>query len=208
MRRLLGLLLVTTGALGCGVATTTELPVTAVEGSRAGALTSDEENDLRFIREEEKLAHDVYLTLNGRWGVQVFSNITASEQTHTDAVKGLLITYGVNDPVLGRGQGEFENVTLQKLHDELVAEGTKSVVSAFTVGATIEDLDLADLARLSGRTTKPDVSAVYATLARGSRNHLRSFVGQLTNQGAAYSPKYLSAQEFTAIVTTPTERGP
>lgn len=207
MNRLVGLGVMAAGALSCGVATNTELPVSRVEASSTVALTSDEENDLRFIREEEKLARDVYRALEARWGAQVFSNIGASEQTHTDAVKGLLTTYGVSDPVLGRGAGEFENVSLQKLHDELVAEGTKSLVSAFTVGATIEDLDLADLARLTGRTTRPDVLAVYGNLARGSRNHLRAFVGQLTNQGATYEPKYLSRETFTAILSTPTERG-
>jgi hypothetical protein len=38
------------------------------------------------MREEEKLAHDVYMTLYEKWGQQIFKNIAASEETHTNAV--------------------------------------------------------------------------------------------------------------------------
>lgn len=212
MKRLLSMM-VATMVFGCGPASEADLPVDQIDATQpastgSSALTAEEENDLRFLREEEKLAHDVYLALATRWGVNVFTNIASSEQTHTDAVAGLLRTYGLSDPALGRRQGDFENATLQALHDELVATGSKSLVSALTVGATIEDLDLSDLARLTGRTTKADVLTVYGNLERGSRNHLRSFYGQVTSRGATYAPQYLSAETFSAIVTTPTERGP
>ncbi|MDP2030099.1 MAG: DUF2202 domain-containing protein [Thiobacillus sp.] len=49
--------------------------------------------DLLFMREEEKLARDVYLTLYETWGLAVFSNIASSEQSHMDALLKLLRTY-------------------------------------------------------------------------------------------------------------------
>ncbi|MER2561178.1 MAG: DUF2202 domain-containing protein [Myxococcaceae bacterium] len=160
--------------------------------------------DLRFLREEEKLAHDVYVALQARWSLQTFGNIAASEQTHTDAVMGLLTSFGIEDPVAGKSAGQFENATLQQLYAELVEKGSKSQVDALVVGATIEDLDLADLERFATKTARADVLAVYDNLARGSRNHLRSYVGQL---GGAYQPQFISRATYDGILTTPTERG-
>ena len=67
-----------------------------------GQLTSTEADGLRFMREEEKLAHDVYVALYEKWGLRIFNNISNSEQTHTDAVKTLLDRYGVADPAAGK----------------------------------------------------------------------------------------------------------
>lgn len=187
---------------GCG-APTADLP-----GAPGDTGLSDQEaNDLRFLREEEKLAHDVYVSLGRTWGSPVFWNIASSEQSHTDAVADRLAAWGVDDPSVGRREGEFLNPTLQALYTDLVALGSRDVVAAFTVGATIEDLDLADLDRLASHTTRSDLLGVFEVLARGSRNHLRSFCGQLTGQGSTYAPQYLSTDRFEAIVTTPTERG-
>lgn len=49
------------------------------------------------MREEEKLARDVYLTFGEKWGLTLFTNIAKSEQTHTDAVKTLLDRYEIKD---------------------------------------------------------------------------------------------------------------
>ena len=39
------------------------------------------------MREEEKVARDVYLSLNDTWNLRIFKNITSSEQTHMNAIK-------------------------------------------------------------------------------------------------------------------------
>ena len=57
--------------------------VQAVAPVAPTSLSAAERAALQYIREEEKLAHDVYVTLDGLWGLRVFSNITASEQQHT-----------------------------------------------------------------------------------------------------------------------------
>jgi len=46
------------------------------------ALTLEEQKDLTFMREEEKLAQDVYTFLASKWNLRIFSNIARSEQTH------------------------------------------------------------------------------------------------------------------------------
>jgi hypothetical protein len=59
-------------------------------------LTPDEQNGLIRMREEEKLAHDVYVALDATWHLQVFTNISSADQTHTDAVKALLDRHAIN----------------------------------------------------------------------------------------------------------------
>lgn len=168
-------------------------------------LSATDEAGLVYMREEEKLALDVYTALGAKWGVGIFSNIAKAEQTHTDAVKALLDRYGIADPTAGKGAGEFTDPHIQALYDELVKQGDTSLVDALTVGASIEDLDIADLqARASGA---PDIQLVYDNLKKGSRNHLRAFVKQLDRNGASYTPTHISQAEYDQIVNSGVERG-
>ena len=59
------------------------------------------------MREEEKLARDVYLAMDDLWGLRVFSQISWSEQNHMDAVLAVLDKYGVLDPVGDNPTGVF-----------------------------------------------------------------------------------------------------
>ena len=128
-------------------------------------------------RKEEKLAHDVYVTLHDLWGLRVFSNIAASEKQHTAAVATLLSRYGVSDPAAGNAVGEFTDPVLQKLYDELIAQGSTSVAAALKVGAAIEEIDILDLQERVAATTNADIVRVYGNLTAGSENHLRAFTG-------------------------------
>ena len=78
-------------------------------------LTEIEISDLRYMREEEKLARDVYLTLDGQWSTQtqVFARIALSEEDHTTTVDYLLDKFGVEDPVVNETIGVFTNQELQ-----------------------------------------------------------------------------------------------
>jgi hypothetical protein len=168
-------------------------------------LSAGDQVGLAQMREEEKLAHDVYTVLADRFGVNVFESIASSEQTHTDAVKALLDQYGLPDPAAGTTAGTFSDPEIQTLYDDLVEQGSRSLVDAFTVGATIEDLDIADLRGLATEVT--DIQQVYDNLERGSRNHMRAFVRQLDRNDATYTPQYVSAADFDAIVEGSVERG-
>ena len=163
--------------------------------------------DVVFLREEEKLAHDVYVVLGQQWPLPIFANIQESEQRHMDTVLSLLQAAGVADPAAGKGIGEFTNAELAALYATLVAQGSGSLLDALVVGATIEDYDLADLAESTAIATDPTVLKVYASLAKGSRNHLRSFVSQIGAAGGAYVPQFIDAATYQAIVSSPIERG-
>lgn len=171
------------------------------------ALSPDEAASLVFMREEEKLARDVYAAMLSRWGIKVFANIGASEQMHMDAVQLLLTRYALPDPAATTLPGQFENTTLQGLYDTLVASGQVSLVAALQVGAEIEDLDIRDLRAIKATVDNADILLVYESLEKGSRNHLRAFHDNLLRQGGSYTPKYLTQAEYDAIVNSPQEKG-
>ncbi len=168
-------------------------------------LTKAETDALVFIREEEKLAQDVYSVLYAKWGLKQFSNITKAEATHTSAVKTLLDRYAIKDPASTK-VGVFTNPDLQTLYNKLIKQGSVSATEALKVGALIEEVDIADLQKRA--TTTPDIDLVYANLEKGSRNHLRAFTTGLRTQDITYVPTVLTKTAYTAIITTPTERGP
>ncbi len=171
------------------------------------SLSQDEIKGLVQMREEEKFAHDIYTALGSKWGTKIFSNIAKSELTHTNAVKSLLERYAIPDPALGNAAGVFESSTIQKLYDELLAKGLRSREDALLVGATVEDLDIRDLDALIQGTDKRDILITYQNLQKGSRNHLRAFVKNLSSVGYQYSPQYISQAAFSAITRSSQERG-
>lgn len=182
--------------------------IAAVLAKTPVATLSELERDgLIFMREAEKLAYDVYTTLGKKWSDQRFQNIPRSEASHTESVRVLLEKYGLDDPNATRAAGVYANAELQQAYDALVAKGEQSLVDAFKVGAEIEELDIADLQRLLNDVLSEDIRLVYDELLRGSRNHLRSFVKGLNQNGASYTAVHLSQADFDAIAQSEVERG-
>jgi hypothetical protein len=142
-------------------------------------LNDTEINSLIYMREEEKLARDVYLYLYDKWNIPIFRNIAASEQEHTDAVKSLLTQYGVQDPAATASEGEFTNPELQELYNQLIQQGSVSREDALKVGVIVEEKDIRDLEAGLANTTNSDIKIVYGNLLRGSNNHLSAFNTQL-----------------------------
>ena len=205
------------GELAPTVPTSEELSVTtaadfvsvrpAVAALPEQTISDKERNGLVFMREEEKLARDVYSVLYDKWGVQIFANIAQSEQTHTEAVRTLLTKYNIADPVIDDTVGVFVQSDLQQLYIDLVTRGSVSLEEALTVGALIEELDIADLQKQIADNDNDDIQLVYENLLRGSRNHLRSFISQLTSRGKTYTPQYITQSEFDAIIASTQETG-
>jgi len=169
-------------------------------------LSSMEAQTLIFMREEEKMARDVYLTSYDLWEDTIFNNIAGAEQQHMDALKVLLDKYRLPDPVFEE-IGFFQNPGLQELYDDLVAQSEESRIEALYVGALIEEVDIIDLVNAINESRHLDVINVYEKLLRGSRNHLRSFVRKIENEGLVYEAQLLSQEEVDEIVDTPMERG-
>lgn len=173
----------------------------------ATALTPFEKETIVYTREEEKMARDVYTVMLAKWNINIFSNISTSEQKHMDAIQTLLTTYSLADPVGYNGPGVFANMEIQKLYNDLVAKGNNSETDAIIAGLTIEDMDIYDLQQVLLQIQKPDIKTVYENLLRASKNHMREFYTQLQNRGGTYIPQFLAQQEYNDIVNSPKEHG-
>lgn len=161
---------------------------------------------LQFMREEEKLARDVYLALYSQYNVPVFKNISKAEQNHMDAVLVYLNDYGIEDLSLSN-EGEFHNEHLQELYNELTEKGAVSLVEALKVGALIEEVDIIDLVEVYEMEPGEDIIALAEALMLGSRNHLRAFTRVLGFQDVDYEPVFLSMEAYEEIINTGWERG-
>ena len=130
---------------------------------------------LAFMVEEEKLARDVYATLYAKTGLNQFKNINKAEQTHMDLMRGLLKTYGIKDPTIGKAVGKFNNASLAALYKKLIADGSVSLVAAIDGGIAVEKKDIADTDKILQTKQPDDVKYVLDRLLAGSYNHLAAF---------------------------------
>jgi len=173
-----------------------------------GDLNDAEKAGLIFMREEEKLAKDVYKTLFEQYEEKIFQNIARSEDRHTNAVLRLINRYDLEDPVKSDDIGVFVNQDLQGLYNALVAKGSANLVNALSVGAEIEEIDILDLRKYMTEVVEnDDIIFVYDNLLRGSRNHLRAFTKTLANLDGNYVPQHLTREDYDEIISSEQEKG-
>lgn len=144
-----------------------------------GALSSADAQGLIYMRQEEKLARDVYLTLGEKWNLPIFSKIAQAESRHMAAVGRLLVRYNLADPVAKDVRGQFADRQFNEMYRSFVASGSISPAGAIRVGVRIEELDIADLQAALNTARQEDIRKVYRNLLRGSQQHLRAFTSQL-----------------------------
>jgi hypothetical protein len=169
---------------------------------QSSSLTDSEIEAIGFMREEEKLARDVYLYLYELFPLRPFLNISKSEQAHMDAILYLIDTYGLEDPVGENPEGVFMNQELQQLYDELIEAGRASAAEALKVGALIEEVDITDLQTALNETAEnEDVERVFTNLCNASGRHLKAFVNVLKRYDVEYVPEYLDKDEFNRILS-------
>jgi len=165
------------------------------------SLSAEEEAALLQIREEELLAHDLYVALYDAWGIRIFNNIAGSESRHASAIKVLLDKYNIPDPAADHNPGHLHDNQLQVLNNSLLGKGLHSYEAALRTGAFAEETDIEDLQVFLDKTIdNQDVYVVFSNLKRASENHLRAFARQLNNRGVAYTPAVLNEAQFSNIV--------
>lgn len=170
----------------------------------SGELTEAEIDGLMEMREEEKLAGDVYSYFYEEYSQLVFSNISKSETAHKNAVLYLINGYGLTDPTPAE-IGTFANPLFNELYAQLTEQGSTGLVEALKTGAFIEEYDIADLERLLVETQNEDVLRVYGHLLNGSKNHLRAFSRILNNLGESYTATVITEEHYMEILAeTPT----
>ena len=154
----------------------------------AATTTASTATMLQAMAAEEKLAHDVYVTLGDTWNISTFDRISSSELRHQAMLRAVMATYGVTDLTAGDAVGEFDDPAVQKLYDDLVAQGSVSIAAAARAGITVEKLDMADLDVALAANPAADVTRVLEILRSGSVKHLAAFeqlaTGVTTSQQA------------------------
>jgi len=171
----------------------------AYAGTEGIVLDYNEQTHLEFMREEEKLARDVYMELGAMYPKhRIFGKIDDSEQKHTNAVKAMINKYGLDDPNTNDNVGVFTGEDYGWYFAEkfklLVERASISELEALYVGAFIEELDMMDINQCPkvivetdngiddvsqcGRiyTDNADVANLYASLLDGSDSHLEGYV--------------------------------
>jgi hypothetical protein len=179
----------------------------AIDAYPTQEVSQTEKEGLLYMREEEKLARDVYLYLYDKYQTRVFNNIANSESTHMAALKLLIEKYGFVDPVTDDAVGIFQNEELATLYNQLTKAGDVSLVEALKVGATIEDLDIRDLFEYEKDVDNDDIKYVYENLTRGSRNHMRAFYPQVISNGGTYSAQFITQELLEQIINSSKETG-
>jgi hypothetical protein len=179
------------------------LGITSCDKSKK--LNTSEIEDLSYLREEEKLARDVYLYAYDKYGESTFLNISNSEQKHMDKVLELLNNYDLSDPAYVE-KGKFKNQELQALYTDLTKKVDSSLIEAFKVGATIEDLDISDIDDFIDRAKRKDILDMYDKLTCGSRNHMRAFTKELNNLNITYYAQFITQTEYNVILNNTNEK--
>jgi len=169
--------LATAGLLTVGWTTTVYAAPTPTPTPTATATADTTlSTNLTHMRDEERLARDIYTTLAAKYSQAApFVNIARSEQVHFDTMGLLLTRYGVADPSAGKNPGTHADPALQALYDKLLASGSESLAKAYDVGVAVENLDIADLKAAISQTSQADVKAAFTNLMNGSANHLAAF---------------------------------
>ncbi|MEK9762426.1 MAG: DUF2202 domain-containing protein [Deltaproteobacteria bacterium] len=162
------------------------------------SLNEAEEAGILQLREEEKLARDVYTLLEEKWGLSAFSQIKPSEQKHMDAVAKLINRYDLLDPAQ-ESIGSFENQKISSLFETLMTKGEQSEVDALQVGMTVEDVDIYDIDEILSKNDNQDIQVVFTNLRNGSIKHLQRFYTDLKTLGGTYEPQYISQELFDQL---------
>jgi hypothetical protein len=175
----------------------------------AQTISENEKAGILLMREEEKMARDVYQTFNDKWDQMPFVHISESEINHMARMKLLIDKYQLKDPVENNAdkRGAFENQQLKKLYDELITSGKISLEAAFRAGAKVEEVDIRDLKEAMVKSSNEEIKSTYADLISASENHLRAFVRNLKRLDVNYTPVVMDKEVFDAITKNQQGKG-
>ena len=171
-------------------------------------LNTSEAKTLTYMKEEEKIARDIYVTFYQQWNNRVFDKISGSEQRHMNALAQQLVMNNLPDPDTNDAVGVFSNPKLASLYNSLINKGQGSELQALQVAAYVEELDIRDLEKVIAESSSSQLNQTYKNLLRGSHNHLRAFVRQITSYfNITYNAQLLPQSQVDSILNSNHERG-
>jgi hypothetical protein len=157
---------------------------------------------LAYMGNEERLAFDLYNKFYELFpNIKQFTNIAnKSEVKHIQAVQKLVQNYEITGTELSDSNftdlyyqnktipemtaGVYGVLSIQKLYNTLIIDGSKSEVDALKVACKVEVLDIEDLNKyLLLAKNKTDITDKFEFLRSGSYVHYWSFDKALKNKG-------------------------
>lgn len=138
-------------------------------------LNESEQDSLLFMIEEEKMAQDIYDTLFEQTGLTIFDRISNAETKHMNALLHSAESLDVDTSFVSSETGVFENIEIQNLYNDLLAQASVSNETALEVGSLIEQTDIEDLQIAMEDNSVALLGIVYNHLLNGSENHLAAF---------------------------------
>jgi hypothetical protein len=146
----------------------------AVQAATSATTTGLTNAQLTEMREEERVARDLYTQLGRSSGEAIFTRIAAAEQRHLDAVERLMSSQGMDPDAAGTTVGRYAVPDLQSAYNRWLAAGRASDQAAYKVGVELEKQDIAELKALRVASGTTGARVVQA-LRTGSEHHLAAF---------------------------------
>lgn len=153
------------------------LLISAVILLPASELSDEQQINLEYMYEEEKMARDIYTELGDIWNLRIFGNISQAEDQHMNRIWEIASDYDLD--LVELPPGEFYNSEIRELYDSLLVQGSIGSKEALEVGRMVEITDIEDLQSVLETGMPEDISRVLENLLDGSENHLSAFNRQL-----------------------------
>ena len=173
---------------------------TIIDSIPLSVLTLEQKATIAYMWDEERLARDIYLTLNSLTPSNTLYNIaTNAESQHVISVESLIKKYDLNilnsvdfsggysaEALEAINDNEFITPELTALYDVLYTVGSVSAEDSLKVGCMVEVTDITDLDRdIEVAGDAEDIVMIFENLRRGSYSHYWAFDNALKNLGVS-----------------------
>jgi len=166
-------------------------------------MNNKEKQDLLDMALEEKMAYDFYYTMYNKWNIPMFNRRMNAKMHHKNRLVQMIEKYELTNPVNDQEIGKYKNSRIQKLYNELLNKGQKSLKDALIAAANLEEMDIVALKKAIDNTDNADLRLVYKNLTRGSEHHLKATVNMLFRlYDYKYEPQYLDKKTFDEIIAS------
>lgn len=162
-------------------------------------LTTDEIEFIYAVREDEKLAHNLYIYFVTQYPTaRQLANIGNAEINHITTIERVFTYYEIDFPTLGQ-PGVFTDENRQAIYTRLTAQGS-TLHEAYQVMAALEEENIVIYSKVASELTNPNLQLIINNLAQSSENHFKVLVNQITAWGSIYTPTLLEASQYEEIL--------
>ena len=168
-------------------------------------LNADEIEFIYAVREDEKVARDLYKAFFDNYKLKTFENISKAEANHMKAAEKLLDYYEVEYPAAS-DYGKFADTARQALYERYLQKGN-TAMEAFKVMVYLEEENIVSYNEVLKDITNPNIKLVIENLSKASENHLRAAVRQITALGGTYQASLMTEEQYKSIIAKGFEQG-